>query len=142
MKKLFVSIFVSLFLVSSCYAGQGCPLKGNSYIITPSGGVSYELTDFGCDFGPGCEGYCSLWYGDFERGPLQRIPLDFSCIAPEDASPDSVAITIATIPCFLDANNTRLTCIPISMDNYREVHLSNRTFIVPKDTKLIRFKKE
>ena len=140
MKHFLMSLAILLLVVSSSLAGQRCPLMGHSFIFTPpKSSISYELTDFDCSFGPGCEGYCSLWYGDFNLGPLHRIPLDFSCYIPKDASPDAASISIANIPFFVDSNVTSLTCIPINLKDYHEIHVAGKTFIVPKAIKPITF---
>lgn len=140
MKQFLMSIAILLFVVSSSFASQRCPLEGHSFILTPpKSSISYELTDFDCSFGPGCNGSCSLWYGDFKLGPLHRIPLDFSCSIPRDASPDEASIFIYHLPCFLDANSTSLSCLPISMDDYHAIKISGKVFYVPKDVNIIKF---
>lgn len=55
-----------------------CPLVGQSYRFDTLD-ISYELSGFACEVGPGCRGTCDLWYGNFEAGPLYRYSLEFSC---------------------------------------------------------------
>ena len=136
MKKVIIAIIAASFLFPSIiYAGQGCPIEGNSFNFIPKGSnITYELTDFDCAFGPGCCGVCSLWYGDFKIGPVKRIPLEFSCIKQE--------ITIANLPCYMDSNATKLFCIPINMKDYHKVKVLNKIFFLPKDVNVIQFNKE
>ena len=144
MKKVIMAIVATSFLFPCIiYAGQRCPIEGMSFNLMPKGSnITYELTDFDCSFGPGCCGTCSFWYGDFQLGPINRIPLDFSCRIPKDASPDEASILIANLPCYVDANATKLFCIPINMKDYHKVKVLNKVFFIPKDINVIQFNKE
>ena len=143
MRRFFLaSLLLGLmcFLATPVFAGGRCPIEGQSFIFTSQGSNdSYELTDFNCSFGPGCGGVCSLWYGNFKTGPLQMVPLDFSCYIPKDASPDMASIFIANLPCFVDANVTSLTCIPINVKDYKQISISGKLFWVPKEVVPISF---
>ena len=136
MKKVIMAIIAVSFLFPNIvYAGQRCPIEGSSFNLTPKGSdITYELTDFDCSFGPGCCGVCSLWYGDFKLGPVKRIPLEFSCT--------ERGILIANLPCYMDANATKLFCIPINMKNYHKVNILDKVFFLPKDVNVIQFNKE
>ena len=144
MRRVIIAIIAASFLFPSMmYAGQRCPIEGSSFNFIPEGNnITYELTDFDCSFGPGCCGTCSFWYGDFKLGPINRIPLDFSCRIPRDASPDAASILIANLPCYTDANVTKLFCIPINMKDYHKVKVLNKIFFLPKDVNVIQFNKE
>lgn len=81
-----------------------CPLVGNTYQLDAPE-ISYSLSNFRCEVGPGCIGVCDLVYGNFDTGPMYIYPLPFSC--------QVNSIMIADLPC--DIQNGNLRCLGVVM---------------------------
>ena len=109
-----------------------CPLVGNVYRYE-SKDMSIELSDFECEVGPGCEGACSLWYGNFDSGPLYHDSLPFSCTRN--------GITILGLPCDIDSKGN-LECLIALIDNYHCYKVGAKTYCFPKEKKVLQFNKK
>lgn len=125
-----ILVILGILIFSPALANAECPLTGNIYSIELNN-VTYELSNFNCTFGPGCQANCDLWYGNFDTGPLYHEQLPFVCWQNGD-------ITIAGIPCTLN-NEGNLDCLIIDTTNYHCQKFGNKTWCFPEEVDSFQF---
>lgn len=108
-----------------------CPLIGNTYRFdTPD--ISYSLSNFRCEVGPGCRGTCDLQYGNFDTGPSYIQHLSFSC--------QKNGITILGLPCGI--NNGNLKVLGVNTTGYHHYCIGEVTYCFPDKKMVITFEAE